>query len=421
MRDIALPQDDCEQSGADSDDVQDNRDDWNPGDSDADHGNESAGSGASENEDPGTTAMLLFDEVEVASLVTDKQQEASHGTSKSEFVRDRKQMTETPTWVDLDVDDAVSESIEDPTTGGESEFLSDNEDTVPKFTSDTLSQASKTRSMASLVQTEGGKVKLLDQNSETRRLLQSAIVEVKFDKNQVALQTLIAVATKQGVDVIKKHLQSDEQYALQLCSLVDACVPIMRRELKEEACANADGYFCLGHKDTAKARRLLEKLAYIYVLKFDINNDALPVGKKPYQGELLIFLTYWQLFYNQKSVGIKFAGRFIEIANNKAQRPEVPIPLLALVATAVYAALLWKSQGAPSKFNFTGNLFSETYNYHVRFLEKLKKDAPTKFHCMMADIYDAAHKLRYSGANASDHTSELEAFELLDLNNMMED
>jgi hypothetical protein len=51
---------------------------------------------------------------------------------------------------------------------------------------------------------------------------------------------------------------------------------------------------------------------------------------------------------------------------------------------------MWKLQGSPSKFNLTGNLFSETYNYHVRFLKKLKKDAPAKFHCMMANIYEAA-------------------------------
>ncbi|KAG2348637.1 hypothetical protein BDR05DRAFT_996012 [Suillus weaverae] len=60
------------------------------------------------------------------------------------------------------------------------------------------------------------------------------------------------------------------------------------------------------------------------------------------------------------------------------------------------------------------------YNYHVKFLENLKKDTPAKFHCMMADIYEAAQKLRYSGA-ASSHGNELEAFELLDLNNMLED
>ncbi|KAG1738100.1 uncharacterized protein EDB91DRAFT_1249410 [Suillus paluster] len=404
MQDVALPEedDDDEQSGADSDDAWPrDKPSWDSlTDSD---GNKSAT--GSENED--LAAMLLFDEV--TSLVTNKQQGASksRGTSKSEFARDHKQVAETPTWANLDVEDAVSESIEDPSTGGDSsEFHSDNEGTAPKLTSDT--QSSKTWSIASLVRTEGRKVKLLDQNLETRKVLQSAIMEVKchlffangypelVDKNQVALQALIVVAEKCGVHAIKERLQSDERYVSQLGSLVDAHVPILHCELKEDACAHANGYFRLGHTDTGKAaaRRLLEKLTYIYALKFDINNEASPIGKKPYQA-----LSY--------------------VA--QGQRLEIPIPLLALVTTAVYAALLWKSQGSPSKFNFTGNLFSETYNYHVRFLEKLKKDAPVKFHHMMADIYEAAQRLRYSGAAASGHAAELEAFELLDLNNMEED
>ncbi|KAG2095158.1 hypothetical protein BD769DRAFT_1678501 [Suillus cothurnatus] len=433
VQDVASLEDDDEQSGADSDDARPGRDktsrDSLATDSD---GNESAT--GSENED--SAAMLLFDEV--ASLVTNKQQGASksRGTSKLEFARDHKQASETPTWANhLDVEDAVSESIEDPSTGSNSpESHSDNERTAAKLTSD--AQTLKTRSIASLVRTEGGKVKLLDQNLETRKVLQSAIMEVKchlfftngypelVDKNQVALQALIVVAEKRGMYAIKERLQADERYASQLSSLVDARVPILRRELKEDACAHADGYFRLGHTDTGKAavRKLLDKLAYIYTLKFDINNEASPIGKKPYQGELLIFLIYRQLFHSSsRSIAVKFGERFVEIANNKGQRPEVPIPLLALVATAVYAALLWKSQGSPSKFNFTGNLFSETYNYHVRFLEKLKKDARAKFHCMMADIYEAAQKLRYSGATASGQAAELEAFELLDLDNMEED
>ncbi|KAG2085580.1 uncharacterized protein F5147DRAFT_781952 [Suillus discolor] len=430
VEDVALPKDEDEQS-ADSDASLPRDKPSRDGlltDSD---GNESS---ATDGEDEDLAAMRLSDEV--MSVVTNKQQVASksRGTSKAELARDRKQAVETPTWANLDVECAVSESIEDPLTGGDSsEFqLSDNKGTAPtrKLTSD-----AKTRSIASLVKTESGKVKLLDQNLETRRVLQSAIVEVKchlyfangypelVDKNQVTLQALIVVAEKRGAHSIKERLQSDEQYASQLGSLVDARVPILRRELKEDACAHADGYFRLGHTDTGKAaaRRLLDKFAYIYALKFDINNEASPIGKKPYQGELLIFVIYWQLFHSSKSIAIKFAECFVEIANNKGQRPEVPIPLLALVATAVYAALLWKSQGSSSKFNFTGNLFSETYNYHVRFLEKLKKDAPAKFHCMMADIYEAAQKLRYSGAAAGGHAAELEAFELLDLDNMEED
>jgi hypothetical protein len=60
---------------------------------------------------------------------------------------------------------------------------------------------------------------------------------------------------------------------------VDARVPILRRELKEDACAHADGYFRLGHTDTGKAaaRKLLDKLAYIYTLKFDVRSLPLPV------------------------------------------------------------------------------------------------------------------------------------------------
>ncbi|KAG1828594.1 hypothetical protein DFJ58DRAFT_849007 [Suillus subalutaceus] len=340
-------------------------------------GNESVT--GSENED--SAAMRLFDEV--ASVVTNKQGASkSCGTSKLEFACDHKQVAESPKWANMDLEDTVSESIEDPSTGGDSsEFHSDNEGTAPKLTSD--AQTSKTRSIASLVRTDGGKVKLLDQNLETRKVLQSAIMEVKchlfftnsypelVDKNQVALEALIVVAENRGVHAIKECLQSDERYASQLGSL--------------------------------------------------INNEASPIGKKPYQGELLIYLIYRQLFHSSRSIAVKFMECFVKITNNKGQRPEVPIPLLALVATAVYAALMWKLQGSTSKFNFTGNLFSETYNYHVRFLKKLNKDVPAKFHCMMADIYEAAQKLRYSGTAASGHGAELEAFELLDLDNMEED
>jgi hypothetical protein len=55
----------------------------------------------------------------------------------------------------------------------------------------------------------------------------------------------------------------------------------------------------------------------------------------------------------------------------------------------VYAALLWKANGSPAKFNFTGNLFSEVYFFHVKLLEKLRGAAPGKFHKMMADIFGA--------------------------------
>ncbi|KAG1810877.1 uncharacterized protein BJ212DRAFT_1484010 [Suillus subaureus] len=227
------------------------------------------------------------------------------------------------------------------------------------------------------------------------------------------------MAEKCSLHTITECLQADEQYASQLGALVDARIPILQHELKDDACANIDGYFCLGHKDFAKAKKLTEKVIYAYALKFDTNNNAMPIRNKPYQGELLIYLICNQLFLSSKAIGVKFVACFVEIAKNKAQHPEIPISLLVLVATVVYSTLLWKSLGSLGKFNFSGNQFSKTYNYHIKSLEQLKENAPGKFHHMMADIYEAVHKL--SRISAAGGHNKLDTLELLDLDGMEED
>ncbi|KAG2124747.1 hypothetical protein BD769DRAFT_1669232 [Suillus cothurnatus] len=370
-------------------------------DSDTDH-EESEG----KPEDPESTAMMLSDEV--PSLVGNvkvtlkTKQVKSHG--KTQSACDAKQAAEIPTWHNFD----NVESTDGTTTacGKSSE----------PYSSDVK---------------EKGHIKLLDQNNETRRVVRDAIIDAKgyiifvnaypelVDKNQVALQSLLTVAGNHGVHAIKEHLQTDAQYAAHLASLVEPRIPLLRRDLKVAACTNIDTYFQLSN-NVVKAKKLMEQHAYIYALKFDLNDDASPIGKKPYQGDLLIFLIYEAVFSGAKSIGIKFVECFAELANNKGNRPECPIPLLALVATVVYAALFWKTLGSPGKFNFTGNQFSETYVFHVKFLEDLKWDALGKFHCMMADIYEAVQTLKWKG---NDHfvNEHQDALGLLDLDGMADD
>ncbi|KAG2154471.1 uncharacterized protein EDB93DRAFT_1102243 [Suillus bovinus] len=371
------------------------------------------------------SALSKSDELDSDEQVNDDGSDADHEESEGEEPETTAMMLsdETPTWRDLD--NAVSESIDETTTTcGDSELYS-SDSANPKLTS------AACHSIASLIRTESGKVKLLDQNQETRRVVRDAIVDAKchivfvdaypelIDKNQVSLQSLLTVAEKRGLHAIKQRLQADAKYAAQLGSLVEPRLPLLRRELKEVACANIDSYFRLG-LSVVKAKRLMEKHAYIYALKFDLNDEPSPIGKKPYQGDLLIFLIYSGVFNGTKSIGVKYAERFVKIANNKANRPEIPVPLLALVATSVYAALFWKTLGSPGKFNFTGNQFSETYVFHVKFLEDLKKDAPGKFHHLMADIYGAVQVLKRKG-NDRLATEHEDALALLDLDGMVED
>ncbi|KAG2110124.1 hypothetical protein DEU56DRAFT_762343, partial [Suillus clintonianus] len=139
---------------------------------------------------------------------------------------------------------------------------------------------------------------------------------------------------------------------------------------------------------------------------------------KPYLGDLMVHLMKGRYFNGSKSVGSMFAQKFSDIAKNKAERPEVPIPMVALTSTSVYAALFWKAQGAPTKFNFTGNQFSEVYFFHVQFLEDLKANTPKKFHKLMADIFAAIQDLMHTKKAAAEMKTDALAF--LDLDGMDE-
>ncbi|KAG1759184.1 hypothetical protein EDD22DRAFT_956144 [Suillus occidentalis] len=352
----------------------------NGSDSDADR-EESEG----EPGDLESTAMMLSDKVPslVGNVKVNLKSMQVKSCGKTQSAHDAKQAAEIPTWHDFD----NAESTDGTTTacGESSEPYSSNVEGAPEPNS-ALTRSAQT--IAALVQTEKGHVKLLDQNNETRRVVWDAIIDAKVDKNQVALQSLLTVAANRRVHTIKEHLQTNVQYVAHLASLVEPRIPLLRCDLKVTACTNIDTYFQLSN-NVVKAKKLMEQHAYIYALKFDLNNDASPISKKPYQGDLLIFLIYEAVFSGVKSIGIKFVERFAKLANKKGNCPECPIPLLALVATAVYAALFWKTLSSLGKFNFTGNQFSKTYVFHVKFLEDLKQDAPGKFHCMMADIYKA--------------------------------
>jgi hypothetical protein len=111
-------------------------------------------------------------------------------------------------------------------------------------------------------------------------------------------------------------------------------------------------------------------------------------------------------FNRLKSVGVKFSDHFKEISKNKTQWPEITVPIVALTSTSVYLLIyskfvwtnnvcvgvchaLLEGNGSPSKFNFTGNLFSEVYFFHVKFLKDIKVTTLHMFHKMMANIFEA--------------------------------
>ncbi|KAG1866753.1 hypothetical protein F4604DRAFT_1928049 [Suillus subluteus] len=338
--------------------------------------------------------------------------------TKTQSARDHKRANETPVWADIQ----VIALDEEPDVIMLSDDHSDAKEDGPDAHAD---YSGRPR----LVQTETGKLKLMDQDIDTCCVVQRVILEAKVhmtfvngypeltEKSLFTRNALLTAACACGVSPIQDRLKTDDSYVTALATLIEARVPLFRTELKDDACAQVTAYYCLGPDCVDTAKALLVNHIYHYEHHFNEKNDPIPQSKKPYFADILPYLMKGRYFNGLKSVGMKFSDRFKEIANNKAQRPEVTIPMVALTSTSVYAALFWKANGSPSKFNFTGNLFSEVYFFHVKFLEDMKVTAPHKFHKMMADIFEAIQKLctNSSAALVGSHES---AMAFLDIDGM---
>ncbi|KAG2344881.1 hypothetical protein BDR05DRAFT_998887 [Suillus weaverae] len=269
---------------------------------------------------------------------------------------------QTPVWTDSQV--VVSD--EEPDVVMLSDDHSDAEEGDPDAHTD---YSGRPR----LVWTETDKLKLMDQDINTHRMVQRVILEAKVhmtfvngyleltEKSLFTQNTLLTAACTCSVSPIQDCLKTDDSYVMALATLIEAWVPLFRTELKDNACAQVTVYYCLGPDCVDTAKALLVNHVYHYEQHFNEKNDPIPQLKKLYFADILSYLMKRCYFNGLKSVGMKFSDHFKEVASNKAQRPEVTIPMVALTSTSVYAALFWKANGSPSKFNFTGNLFSEVY------------------------------------------------------------
>ncbi|KAG1891601.1 uncharacterized protein F5891DRAFT_1197654 [Suillus fuscotomentosus] len=349
--------------------------------------------------------------------------------AKAQSARDRKQENETPVWVDHSNDveelEAASNDYADPKSPNNNVLVLDDDD------DDDDDHHGHSQGPKLVRSAKPGKLKLTDQDDSTQCVVQRAILEAKVhmtfingypditEKNQFTQDALLTAARTCGVTPIYDRLKTNELYASALASLVDARVPLFRTELKDDACAQVTAYYHLGPDCVDAAKALLASHVYHYAQRFDEENNPIPQATKPYSADILPYLMKGRYFNGSKSVGVKFTDRFKEIAGNKAQRPEVTIPMVALTSTSVYAALLWKSNKSPSKFNFTGNQFSEVYTFHVNFLNEMEENAPSKFHKLMANIFLAVQKLCSNGAAAV--VSHKDAMAFLDLDGMDDD
>ncbi|KAL0955350.1 hypothetical protein HGRIS_001599 [Hohenbuehelia grisea] len=71
----------------------------------------------------------------------------------------------------------------------------------------------------------------------------------------------------------------------------------------------------------------------------------------------------------------------------KMDELELPIPIVALAATAVHCALLEWQTGEHNKLTFHGDTYQPIYERHVKVLEDVRNERG-KYHRLMADLYE---------------------------------
>ncbi|KAG1894664.1 uncharacterized protein F5891DRAFT_1194967 [Suillus fuscotomentosus] len=223
--------------------------------------------------------------------------------------------------------------------------------------------------MADLVYTKTGSVRLTDQNVELRKVVQHGILEVKayivFTHGYLKIVAKNSYAREILLQAVKHH----------------ETVPIEKRILMLVLASST-------LKSRTSPINIPQATFDSAVTTFDTEGLPSPKRQKPYQGQPIVDTLYETFFKNSKSVGLQFAQRFLDIAENKTGQPEIPIPMLAMVSTAIHAVLIAKKNKAGEDFKFTGNQFCDIYTYHVALLERIRRMAPVKFHKMMADIYE---------------------------------
>ncbi|KAG1883814.1 hypothetical protein F4604DRAFT_1677531 [Suillus subluteus] len=279
--------------------------------------------------------------------------------------------------------------------------------------------------IACIVYSKTGSVRLTDQNIELRNVIQRGILEVKayiaFEhsypdlvlKNIYAREILLKAAQYHSAVPIEKRMRIDNEYLSALTNLIDARASLFRSDIKDVASKSILGYFRLGGSDSDTILdRLLANHSYIFPQTFNAGGLPSPNRQKPYQTQPVFLVMYEVFFKHLKSVGVQFGQRFRDIAKNKGGRPEIPIPMLAIVCTAIRAILLAKKNGSSDDFKFTGNQFLDIYNHHVLLLGSIQKKAPVKYHKMMSDIYDEVHRFRHSIAGAYDRDDSLSFLDL---------
>ncbi|KAI0746221.1 hypothetical protein C8Q80DRAFT_1121117 [Daedaleopsis nitida] len=173
---------------------------------------------------------------------------------------------------------------------------------------------------------------------------------------------------------LKQCLCTDEDFLRALIPLTNQRASTFRGVVKKITDSSVVAFYELKPGQcTAKIDFLLEWLVYIYPHTFKVGDgQSLVSYAKPYQHNIVEHALRTCFFDGTHSPAAREAHRFSSVLDDRPDEKEVPLAMLALVATAIHASLTeWKS-GAHKTIPFSADMYLDVYNEHVITLNGIK-------------------------------------------------
>jgi len=229
-------------------------------------------------------------------------------------------------------------------------------------------------------------------------------------------EALVLAAEHNEATDIGRRLVHDHMYNINMTRIPRARIPLFRREVKDCCAAIVQAEF-LAIPSPLKVMSLVEKQLSNYNYSFPRagNGDPfnfLPMRTRPYRNIRIVNVIRDMFFTGGAS---SFAHRFrsqfsIHQGRDGVVLRELPIAMVALVATALYAAIKEWSTGTHKFMEFSSNAFQDVYNGHVNTFRHILENREDAYHLMMSDLYSQAISARigFSAAIANIELDDIE-------------
>ncbi|KAG2145588.1 hypothetical protein BD769DRAFT_1382500 [Suillus cothurnatus] len=323
---------------------------------------------------------------------------------------------ERPQFAQPSHDFKLDDSIAVTTPGPEPR---DTSDAYPPF---------KWPEFTNLVYEADGSINLKAQNTRIQMVLKTAVFELKksaifenafptiTEKRTMAMQAVSNAAYKHKERAILKRLKHDTDFAVALASIPEGQLSAFRTGIKKLAHQIVVSRFALRRGCSNEVEELLKSHKYI----FPTNQNGKVLGDQPFCDKAMIDTLHQSLFDGENSIGVQSHEDFVSVLDGNDE-PELPIAMVALIATVIYAILMdWRSGNPPSSLqvkSFNATIYISVYKAHEATLTRIFEGGKKKYHALMARLYKAVcvsdNVLLPSGA--------LSNFDYLDVSAMSED